>query len=213
MGDDFPIIEKTFAFRCTQCADCCTGDQTVFLNLFDLYKMAQYLRLNHTALLFSKKIVALKKDTQNDVYRPVIRFKSRPFKFCPFLINEWGENGKITGWCRLHPRHKPLVCSLAPVGVRFDAAEDSLQFLLVPPTDRCPGLKEAPVQILEEYLAPYQQEIAFQNLFFKVLECVKSNGWSAAQFQHNLYAFSLQKPFAETLEDILRVHCGTDRIS
>ncbi len=202
MAPDFPIIDKQFQFRCTQCADCCSGDQTVLLNLYDLYKLAHYLKLPNTGLLFENKILVLKRDEENRVYRPQIRFKTKPFKFCPFLTNEWTEEQNIKGWCQLHPDAKPLVCSLAPVGVRFDAQKDQLDFLLVPPTTKCPGLKEAHVQSLEAYLQPYTKEIEWQTIFFKILEICKSKNWNVEDFKEQLYSFSVAEPFENILNEL-----------
>lgn len=202
MAVDFPKINNQFQFRCTQCADCCTGDQTVLLNLYDLYKLSRHLKLPNTRELFEKNILVLKFDEENMVFRPQIRFKTRPFKFCPFLTNEWLESGQIKGWCQLHPQAKPLVCALSPVGVRFDAQEDRIEFLLVPPTSNCPGMKESTIQSLDQYLLPYESEIEWQKVFFKILERCKSKKWSASDFKQHLYSFSVSEPFEQILSNL-----------
>jgi len=200
LTSNFPVVQHTFNFKCTQCADCCTGDQIVLLNLFDLYKLAGFLNLQNTVQLFEKGLLILHKE--NGVYRPQIRFKKLPFKFCPFLINDVNESGALKGWCRLHSSAKPLVCALSPIGLRFDVQQDHLEFLLVPPTGSCPGLKEQQVQNRDQYLKSYQKEIELQKRYFKILESCKAKEWNKTQFKQNLYGFSVTSPFEEILETL-----------
>ena len=202
MAFDFSKVGEQFQFNCTQCADCCSGDQTVLLNLYDLYKLARHIKLPNTQLLFERKILVLKLDEENHVFRPQIRFKTKPLKFCPFLINEWTENNQIKGWCQLHPHAKPLVCALSPVGIRLDSRQDQLEFLLVPPTSNCPGLKEPVIQSLEKYLQPYKREIEWQTDFFKILEICKSKNWTAEDFKQELYTFPVLEPFEQILNQL-----------
>ncbi len=201
MSDTFLPAQKEFQFACTQCAECCTGDQSVVLNLFDLYKLSRFLRFANTIELFEQNLLLLKKDEQNNVYRPYIRFKKRPFKFCPFLTNELQADGQLKGWCQLHPHHKPLVCALSPIGISYDVQNHQLEFLFVPPTNACPGLNQPSLQNLEAYLAPYQTEIEFQITFFKILEVVKNFNWQMNDFKTELYSFPVQTPFESILQD------------
>ncbi len=203
MAEQFSPIKSHFQFACTQCADCCTGSQTVPLNLYDLFKLARFRQLQNTVELFQQRLVTLQKDPERAVYRPFVRFKTRPFKFCPFLINEVTETGTLKGWCQLHPEYKPLVCALSPVGVRYDSQSNRTQFLLVPPTIACPGMKQPTTHQLETYLQPFKQEINWQNTFFRILEKTTAFNWNAENFKKQLYTFSVQVPFEQTLTRLM----------
>ncbi len=196
--DSFPEIRDGFHFHCTQCADCCTGDQVVRLNLFDLYKMGRFLRLSNSGMLFKKNLVVLLKEQDRPVWRPMIRFKQFPFRFCPFLSNEILEDGTLRGWCQLHLKHKPLVCLLAPVGCRYDAQNKKTDFLLVPPTEHCPGMNGSQYHALHTVIEPVKEEIEWQNQFFDLLEILAHQERPFSFFQE-FYNFSLNDPFPTIL--------------
>jgi Fe-S-cluster containining protein len=200
---NFPEIKDGFYFECTLCGDCCTGDQEVLLNWYDLYKMARFLNYGHTADLFADGWVELVQDKVQKVWRPRIRFKERPFKFCPFLSNELDEQDELKGYCQMHPNHKPLVCALAPVGCQYDSTEKKTRFLQVPPTESCPGMERAVYNDLPAYLQPYRQEIAYQEMFFEALEKRKSAHCSKEAFLNKFYAFPVTERFEAIVQRLL----------
>ncbi len=203
MSFDFPEINGSFRFECTLCGDCCTGDQEVLLNPFDLYRMARFLRYPSTRQLFAQQWVELVPDPEHNVWRPRIKFKTRPFKFCPFLINEMDDLGQLKGLCRLHPEFKPLVCFLAPVGCRYDAEQRKTQFLLVPPTQDCPGMKADKENDLQEYLAEFEEALHFQEMFFEILEEVKNLHLPPERFLKELYDLPTDAPFPDVFSRVL----------
>ena len=111
----FPLITDTYQFKCTMCGNCCVGEQTVLLDLLDIYKMACYLNFTNTAQLFEENYVELFKN-ENEVWLPKIKFKSSPFMFCPFLLSEFISKNKFKSFCELHSGYKPLICSMSPIG-------------------------------------------------------------------------------------------------
>ena len=132
-------IDNGYFFQCTLCGNCCTGDQTVLLNRFDLWKMGRFLNFSSTRQLFDKGYLELFRGEQN-VFFPKIRFKTKPWKFCPFLINEMDDDGRLYGKCSMHQKHKPLICSLAPVARVVDFTEKTDEYYFVPPAPDCSGI-------------------------------------------------------------------------
>ncbi len=202
MSLSFPEIKNGFYFKCTLCGDCCTGEQEVLLNWYDLYKMARFLSYTHTAPLFEEGWLELVPDKTHAVWRPRIRFKEKPFKFCPFLNNELDEHNELKGYCQMHPRHKPLVCALAPVGCQYDSVKKETRFLLVPPTEWCPGMNSRAWNDLSEYLRNFRQEIAYQEIFFEALEKQKQAHWSKEDFLNEFYAFAVDEDFEKIIQEL-----------
>ncbi len=196
--EKFPVITDTYYFKCTRCGNCCTGDQKVHLNLYDLYKMAAYHKFNNSALLFRSGLVNLIR-TKNNVYLPRIRFKVNPFRFCPYLIN--GEN---TGLCKLHPQMKPLICSLAPAGRVIDFEDNSETWLFVKPAPDCPGAAVHHKNTLNELKEEFNAELEYQKRFFRLLNTIRFLKWERKDFLDRLYSFSSLRPFDEMLFELER---------
>jgi len=76
------------------------------------------------------------------VWRPRIRFRVKPHRECPFLVNEVDAAGVYRGLCSLHPSHKPLVCALSPLSREVETAGNSVResWSFVPPVEGCPGV-------------------------------------------------------------------------
>ncbi len=195
---NFPEIKETYNFKCTLCANCCTGDQKVHLDLYDLYKLARFHKYSHTGLLFSAGLLILVL-VEQDVFLPRIRFKHKPFRFCPFLINE-----AQMGWCSLHPDHKPLVCSLAPVGREIDFKTGTDRYYYVKPAPDCPGVNAKTQNTLSDIQRAYVRELKWQKSFFFILHHLQDNRWKREDFLNNLYTFPTDKPFEETLSEFKR---------
>ncbi len=202
MPFSFPEISNGFYFECTLCGDCCVGQQEVLLNWYDLYKMARFLGFEHTHDLFAEKWVELAQDPGHSVWRPRIRFKEKPLRFCPFLINELQDDGQLKGYCQLHPEHKPLVCALAPVGCRYDSETKHTDFMLVPPTEDCPGMQSEQWNDLQAYLRPFKEELNFQSLFFEVLEQLKNKNCPREQYEKVVFSFPVKETFAMALQTL-----------
>ena len=190
----FPIINDIYYFDCTKCGNCCTGDIRITLNLYDLYKMARFLRMKSTQDLFNQNCVQLFKHEHN-VWLPEIQFKTSPLKFCPFLINDADDKNYIQGLCSLHPEHKPLICALAPVGRILDFDEGSDQFVFIKPALDCPGVDEKKENHLSEDVAAFSEELSHQKLFFRILEQLKEADYPPAYYQEKLYHFDVDLNF------------------
>ncbi len=163
-------MEENYRFECTLCGNCCTGDQRVWLNPADLMRMALFLGYGHTSELFRQNVVLLD-EGENGAWRPRILFKSyKKLRFCPFLENHLDDRGRITGLCRLHPKYKPLICRLAPLGRVWDAETGSEQWLFVKPAPDCPGVNSSRLNSLRETLQQYGSEIEEETAFLKKLQ-------------------------------------------
>jgi len=195
---NFREIKKTYNFKCTLCANCCTGDQKVHLDLYDLYKMARFHNYNSTGLLFSAGLLILV-PVDRGVFLPRIRFKHKPFRFCPFLINEAKR-----GLCSLHPDHKPLVCSLAPVGREVDFKTGTDRYYFVKPAPDCPGVNAETQNVLSDIQQIYNRELDWQKAFFYILHHLQDIHWKREEFLENLYTFPVQIPFEKILSDYKR---------
>ena len=195
----FQVIDDTYFFECTNCGNCCTGDIRITLNLYDLYKMARILKFPATTELFGKNYIQLFKHEHN-VWLPEMRFKTRPFKFCPFLINEADDKNYIQGLCSLHPDSKPLICTLAPVGRILDFDEGSDQFVFIKPAPDCPGVDEKKENHLAGDVSAHSYELNLQKRFFRILEQLKETNYPVEYFQENLYYFDINPNFNDIVK-------------
>lgn len=194
----FPKINDTYAFACSRCGNCCTGDQKVFLNLYDLYRLAVYFGYNHTSDLFNAAMVILS-EGDHQVFVPRIRFKRRPFVFCPFLENDFNGSTVLTS-CRLHPDHKPLICHMAPLGRVLDFSTEEETYVFVPPAPDCPGVKKTALNHLSDFTRKFTKELSYQRAFFKILEELKGRTLSRRRFLTELYYFDVRQPFDQILQ-------------
>ncbi len=128
-------------FDCTLCGECCRGNQVVRLNAEDLTLLCRFTGLSGLAELVSAGLVEEVWD-EPGILRPRLRFRQRPFRFCPFLENDLAEDGILRGRCQLHPDFKPLVCQVAPLAREVDDDGETAveNWLVVPPVTGCPGM-------------------------------------------------------------------------
>ena len=159
----------TFRFECTMCGECCRGDIRISLNLLDLQRMAEFLKLETTGNLFEQGWVD--EGTLNEGgFRPYIRFKEKPMRFCPFLENRLDdESGVLSGLCRLHPGHKPLVCSMAPLGreLQFPNLET---WFFTEPIEGCPGCQKATRYDPAGMIGALKPDLDLESRYFQVME-------------------------------------------
>lgn len=155
-------------FGCTLCGECCSGSMRVFINSYDLYKMGLFLKLDHSSELFDKGLVILDRG-QNDLNLPRIRFKTKPFSFCPFIINDFDEETGLTARCSMHLVHKPLVCRLAPLTRRVDlkTGEDVFDFTL--PHPDCPGKEQDEFIDTEKERSALKEELDYELRYYRLL--------------------------------------------
>ncbi len=167
------------------------------LNLYDLYKIGKYLGLESTSQLFNKKIVSLSKG-QNGIDIPKMIFKTSPYTFCPFLINDMDEDMNLKGYCSLHPYKKPLVCILAPISKEYDTETLKENYSFTKPTENCPGTLSDDEFDINELLKPVASEIKYENRYFSILEYILAN--DIKNYQDKLYHFKLKDSFDEIIE-------------
>jgi len=196
--DAFPVIKDNYYFECSRCGNCCTGDIQIQLNLYDLYKMSRFMGMDTTRDLFDKNYIRLT-GHEHGVRIPAIRFKNRPFKFCPFLINDADENGFNEGLCSLHPDHKPLICAMAPAGRIVDFDNDSEQFVFIKPASDCPGVDSKKENHLSEILDIYNLELNLQKRFFRILDSLRDRELDDSFYLENLYSFNVSADFHEIM--------------
>jgi len=140
-----------FHFECTCCGDCCTGNQVVRLTGGDLTLLVDYLGLSSALDSKARGLVAVVRETVagRQVWRPRIRFRQKPLRQCPFLVNDVDEAGVYRGLCSLHPAHKPLVCTLSPLSREVETGDSAReQWSFVPPVEGCPGVGRGSVLTL-----------------------------------------------------------------
>ena len=201
---NFPIIESSYQFECTKCGNCCTGDQKVSLNPYDLYKMARFKGYNNTGMLFDHKLVHLVQ-SQNKAWIPQIRFKSiaKGHRFCPFLINELDEQNKLLGLCSLHPDKKPLICAMAPVGRVVDFASGAENFIYVKPAPDCPGVDIQKDNKLSDLHKAMEMELYCEKEFLKILNAIVVKNPPQKYYLDNLYCFPVRSDIKEVLKRAL----------
>ncbi|WP_168203531.1 YkgJ family cysteine cluster protein [Oceanispirochaeta crateris] len=178
-------------FDCTLCGECCCGSMKVFLNSYDLFKMASFLKMNHSDELFKRHFVILDQG-QNTLNLPRIRFKTKPFPFCPHLINDLQEDLGLRGLCSLHKEHKPLICQLAPFSRKLDLKTGEDEFTYTLPHPGCPGSSGIRVLNIEEEKASLAKELDFEKRYYTLL----SQNEEDSQF---LWSF----PLTQTFENLL----------
>ena len=196
-------IANTYNFECTMCANCCTGDTQILLDFYDLYKMGRYLNFSNSGKLFKKNYVFLTK-TENDMWRPQLRFKKKPFSFCPFLTHQIDNSGKIGGLCQLHPDNKPLVCATAPIGRRYDFEADAIEYIFHPPAPDCPGVQSQKQNYIGELDKNYKREFRYQEITFRILENLRDENNTKEKMQA-LFSFPLYNDFNSILSTIMKM--------
>lgn len=192
-----------FQFECTSCGECCRGDIRIRLNLLDLGRMATYLGFENTGLLFEEGWVA-EESIDEGGFRPYISFKEKPFRFCPFLENRLEDDGTLLGLCNLHPRLKPLVCRLAPLGreVRLPAFEE---WFFAEPIQGCPGCKQSTVCSLQNEISPLEDDLNMELKYFTVLEALQKGSFPNVSFRRFHRSYRLEDDLFEYLEKWLKI--------
>ena len=180
-------------FSCTLCGECCSGSMEIFLNSHDLYKMARFLGKHHTRELFEAKLIEWAPG-QNGLTLPKIRFKTSPFPFCPFLINDFQEDRGLRGLCSLHPEHKPLVCKLAPLTRELDLETGEDLFGFIPPHPECPGCGKGEPLDEESIRAELREELALEIQYYRLLSEAAEKGPEKVR---ELFLFSLESPYGK----------------
>jgi len=178
-------------FNCTLCGECCSGTMKVFVNSYDLFKIGRFLKMSHTEELFRKGLVVLD-NGQNGLRLPRIQFKTRPFQFCPFLINDFQEETGLRGLCSLHPQHKPLVCRLAPLYRELDLEASTDEFKFILPHPACPGPGGDIVLDPDREREDLKEELEFEKRYYTLLS-------QSEEDPSFLWNFSLDRPFSEIL--------------
>ena len=120
----------------------------------DLKRMTDRLGLTSVNELRTRGLVSMVLETIGDavtIWRPRIRFRTKPIQQCPFLVNDIDESGGYHGLCSLHPDFKPLVCALSPFSRQVeDSGDGFLQetWTFLPPVEHCPGVGRGEPMIL-----------------------------------------------------------------
>lgn len=204
---NFSIIKNSYNFECTKCGNCCTGDQKVNLNPYDLYKMARYKGFNHTKDLFDSRLVHLVK-SQNNAWIPQIKFKSvskKKLKFCPFLVNQITDDNKLLGLCSLHPNLKPLICSMSPVGRVLDFKQETEQYIFVKPATDCPGVERKKANNLVEQIESKKDELDYEKRFIKILDYITLKNIHQKIYIDHLYYFYVHLPFKKIILNLEKI--------
>ncbi len=194
-------IDEIYHFQCTCCGDCCTGNMEININVYDLYKIARRLKLPSTGDLFKKKLVELQQ-VQNNCWTPQLVFKTSPFVFCPWLINDMGDDDVLRGFCSLHSHDKPLICKMAPAGRVVDFDNGRVSYMLTPPTENCPGMEIQNVNKLSDLKKVLHMELQFEYRFYGILEILEKKQISKELMLDEFYSFSTNRDFSEILAEL-----------
>lgn len=192
-----------FDFACSSCGSCCRGEMTIHLNLADLQRMAGYLEYSTTARLFEDGVVEeLKREIG---FRPAIRFRQMPEKFCPFLENVLDDKSwTLSGRCKLHPHLKPLVCKLAPLGRELSFDENlrvSEQWLFTEPVRGCPGCRVGQRQLGAEWSQSHAQELELELSYFHIMEVLTREHAPMQEFRAFHRNLKVEQNVAEYLDE------------
>jgi len=117
----------------------------VRLTRTDLDRLASKVGLASAGALRGAGLVSWVREPLGDgrtVWRPRLKFRTKPVRQCPFLVNDVAEDGSYRGLCSLHPDFKPLVCALSPLAreVADDGRRWEETWSFVPPVEGCPGV-------------------------------------------------------------------------
>ncbi len=194
-------IDEIYKFDCICCGDCCTGNMEININLYDIYKIGKYLNIKNSIEMFSRNLIKLVQ-VQNNCWTPQIIFKRIPFSFCPWLINDMGEDDILRGFCFLHPHSKPLICKMAPAGRIVDFEKNLITYKLTSPTENCPGMKSHRENILSDLKLQLEDELEYEYRFYRMLEQIKDKSYSKNLILKKLYSFDLNQGFVKILTEL-----------
>lgn len=154
--------------------------------------MAKHLGLSNTRDLFLQGLVEARQG-ENGYWRPMIRFRNRPIKMCPFLQNNLTEDKVLQGLCGLHPNSKPLICCLAPLGRVIDLAISIEQWEVYEPSPGCPGMNQGPERSLKNDIAILRSRLDKELEFFSMIEqaepCPDANSARDCLFSFDTQSF------------------------
>lgn len=190
--------ESKGSFNCNCCGECCSGDMRIFINIYDLYKIAKHLDFTNTKELFNKKYVVLTQG-QNSLNLPMINFKTSPYKFCPFLENHLTEENELKGFCSLHPYIKPLVCILAPISKEIDLDCNKTNYYITMPTDYCSGTICYENKYIENTKLEHSKEISYENRYYNILNTIINK--KIINYE-SIFHFDTEKSFEDIINDI-----------
>ncbi|MBN2736719.1 MAG: hypothetical protein JXR70_07035 [Spirochaetales bacterium] len=190
-----------FNFDCQLCGECCTGAMRVQLNLYDLYKMAKHLKLSSTHSLFQKGLVQLVEKDQR-YWIPIIKFKKWTIPYCPFLVNSMDEQEVLHGICSLHPKDKPLICSMAPLGRIIDFQNQSVEYCVTAPLEDCPGMGKKRENNIQEILDFHEAELNYQFVYYQMLDSLPNWKASKEMYLGEIYSFTTVPSFDEVFTSI-----------
>ncbi|MCP4179695.1 MAG: hypothetical protein GY756_18200 [bacterium] len=194
-------IYEIYKFDCICCGDCCTGNMEININLYDLYKLSKHFNFDNTSELFNRDLVRLVQ-VQNNCWTPQIIFRQKPFTFCPWLINDMGEDDILRGFCSLHPHSKPLICKMAPAGRTVDFEKNLISYKLTSPTENCPGMKSHKENNLLDLTLKLKDELEYEYRFYRILEQIKDKSISKNLILKELYSFDLNLDFKKILSEL-----------
>ncbi|MBN1700211.1 MAG: hypothetical protein JW881_22055 [Spirochaetales bacterium] len=168
--------------------------------------MAVFCGYTSTARLFEKRLV-IREAGQHDMPMAYIRFKKRPFLFCPFLRNDYDECLKtVTGYCLLHPSHKPLVCSMAPAGREMDFETESVTYLITPASDECPVILNHADEYIRTVKTLFNEELGYELRYFRIMERLRFLREEGKRAAMRLYLFDVRKGIGEHIEEFERLY-------
>lgn len=156
-----------------------------------------------TEELFNRKLVKLVQ-LQNECWTPQIIFKKQPFQFCPWLINDMGDDDVLRGFCSLHPSDKPLICKMAPAGRVVDFDNNQIFYMLTPPTESCPGMKVKFENKLSDLKEELHDELELEYRYYNILENLEKKSIPEDLMLKEFYLFQTNRDFEEILSDMER---------
>jgi len=189
------------SFLCTQCAECCSGNASIFLNLFDLYNLAMFMKVAGTKELFQKNLVEFFPG-ENGLSLPRIKFRKKPVQCCPFLVNEQSDDGRWIGKCILHEGFKPLVCAIAPAAVFTDFESNITRFEIVRPDPDCTGVLVDDQSYLNRIQNDFRLALIYNERYLKILDAIVDDSSLKQKCLPDIFMFKITSGFQEILAEL-----------
>ena len=108
-------LDESFQFHCTQCGECCVNREDILLNPRDMYKIAQYLKMEPRDVLEKYCETYIGKSSRMPIIRLLPIGKTQR---CPFLKNlsAWAVYKARSSYRRNGCRRRPKRTLFASAG-------------------------------------------------------------------------------------------------
>lgn len=114
---NFISEDDSFSFHCTCCGACCRHREDILLNAYDLWHIANYLKMSIPEVISSYCVMYLGNTSKLPIVKIEPVGKNRD---CPFLCRNK---------CKINPV-KPTVCALYPLGRVTNPSTGEIKYIV-----------------------------------------------------------------------------------